>query len=370
MLDERELVHLLHAEVDSAERPSTVLDVGRAMATGRRQRRLARSTAAALVVGVLAAAGLTVPGLLGSDRPPAPADTAAPDRATALPAALTVVEPDVVYVRFGWLPDGVRHLQYQTGLLLSGPGVYLAASTNETGETWRGVSVDLFPKGVQPPAPQRDDGSPAALSGTRAGPDLPGGPSTFVSYTGGGPSEAILRWQYAPDGWAQVRVLGLPGDPRDAAGRVARTLTFGREVLPMPVTVRGVPDTLRPITGDVTLDLHEPGSWYAGMTWSPEPPDADPGRQRARTLDVGFWPYRVITDPNAKGRPDPNTTLDGHPARFTSEGGVESLTVYDVAGVGVWIDDDGLLPDGGTRALFRRLDIGPDAAGWLPHLSR
>ncbi|MFC0507823.1 hypothetical protein [Micromonospora costi] len=369
MLDERELSALLRAEVDSAERPSTVLDVGRAMATGRRQRRLARSTGAALAVGVLVAAGLTVPGVLGPDRPPAPADTAAPGRATALPAALTVVEPDVVYVRFGWLPEGVRHLQYQAGLLLSGPGVHLAASFNETGEPWRGATVDLFPKGAQPPAPQLDDGSAAPLQGTHAGPDLHGGPSTFVSYAGTQRSEAILRWQYAPDGWAQVRVLGLPGDPEDTAGRVARTLTFGQEVLPMPVTLRGVPDTLRPITGDVTLDFHEPGSWYAGMTWSPEPPDADPGQQRARTLNVGFWPYRPATDPNGKGYVDPNTTIDGHPAALTGEGGMESLTVYGVAGINVSIDDDGLLP-GGSRALFRRLGIGPSAADWLPHLYR
>ncbi|MGK5738150.1 hypothetical protein [Micromonospora sp. URMC 103] len=369
MLDETKLTHLMRAEVAASEPPSTVLDVGRAMATGRRQRRLARSAGAAMVVGVLAAAGLTIPGLVAGDRPPSAVEPAAPDRATGLPAALTVVEPDVVYVRFGWLPDGVRHLQYQSGLLLSGRGVYLGASFNETGEPWRGVAVSLFPKGAQPPAPQLDDGSAATLRGTHAGPNLHGGPSTFVSYAGAQRSEAILRWRYAPDGWAQVRVLGLPGDPSDAAARAARTLTFGQEVLPMPATVRGVPDTLRAITGEVVLDLHEPRSWYAGMTWSPEPPDADPGRQRARTVSVGFWPYRQIRDPNEKGYVDPNTTLDGHAAQLTGEGGMESLTVYDVAGVNVSINDDGLLP-GGSRALFRRLDIGPDAARWLPHLGR
>ncbi|MEV4809767.1 hypothetical protein [Micromonospora avicenniae] len=372
MLDERELTDLMHAEVDSAERPSALLDVDRAMATGRRQRHYSRAAGVALAIGLLVAGGVTVPGLLAPDRPPATTGPAAggPPAAAGLPAALTTVDPGVVYVRFGWLPDGMRSLQYQSGLLLSGPGVYLGAVSSPVGENWHGVAVNLYPKGVEPSAPQRDTGEPATLTGTSPGPELNGMPSTFVTYSGTEQPEAILRWRYAPDGWAQLRVHGVAGDPAETAERVARTLTFGHEVLPMPVTVPDLPEDLRPITGNVSLDLGGPGAWNAYMEWSPEPADADPGRQRARTLMIAFSPYRLVTDPRDKAYVNPNTTLDGHPARFGGQGGEESLTVYDVSGITVSIYDDGLLPAGGTRALFRKLDIGPDAAEWLPHLKR
>ncbi|RKN23848.1 hypothetical protein D7147_02100 [Micromonospora musae] len=372
MLDERQLADLMHAEVDSAERPTARLDVDRAMSTGRRQRRYRQVAGAALAVGLLVAGGVTVPSLLAPERPPTtgPADAGPPTAAAGLPAALTTVDPEVVYVRFGWLPDGMRSLQYQSGLLLSGPGVHLSAVNSPPGELWRGVTVNLYPKGVQPSAPQRDSGEPATLTGTRPGPELNGAPSAFATYSNPDRPEAILRWRYAPDGWAQVRTHGVPGDPAQTAERVASTLVFGHEVLPMPVTVPEVPKNLRPITGNVSLDLGEPGSWNAYTEWSPEPADADPGRQRARTLMVAFTPYRLVTDPTDKAYVDPNTTLDGHQARFGGQDGVESLIVYDVAGLSVSISDDGLLPSGGTRALFRKLDIGPDAAGWRPHLTR
>ncbi|MFD0787294.1 hypothetical protein ACFQZ8_25615, partial [Micromonospora azadirachtae] len=288
--------------------------------------------------------------------------------AAGLPAALTTVDPGVVYVRFGWLPDGVRGLQYQSGLLLSGPGVYLGAVSSPIGENWRGVAVDLYPKGVEPSAPQRNSGEPATLTGTSPGPELNGAPSTFVAYSGAEQPEAILRWRYAPDGWAQLRVHGVAGDPAETAERVARTLAFGHEVLPMPVTVPDLPKNLRPITANVSLDLGEPRSWHAYTTWSPEPPEAEPSRQRARTLTVGFSPYRPVSDPTDKAHVSPTIPEEPpvHPAT-----GVEPVALYfAAAGIIVSIDDDGLLPAGGTEALFENLDVGSDAADWLPHLKR
>ncbi|MEU5562546.1 hypothetical protein [Micromonospora musae] len=371
MLDERELADLMHAEVDSAERPTTLLDVDRAMANGRRQRHYSRVAGAALAIGVLVAGAAMVPGLLATDQPSVGGPAAGgPPAATGLPAALTTVDPDVVYVRFGWLPDGIRNIQYQSGLLLSGPGVYLGAAVSSARDEWRGVSVNLYPEGVGPRSPQRDSGVQPTYIGGRPGPVLNGGPSTFATYSNPDQPEAILRWRYAPGGWAQLRVHGVAGDPAETAERVARTLAFGHEVMPMPVTVPGLPEGLRPITGNVTLDLGEPRSWNAYTSWSPEPADADPGRQRERTLTVGFAPHRQVSDPMDKAYVDPNITLEGHPARFSGQDGVESLIVYDVDGVTVSIDDDGLLPSGGTRALFGKLDIGPDAAGWRPHLTR
>lgn len=369
MLDERQIGDLMLTEIESAERPSTVLDVDRAMTTGRRQRRLARGAGAALLAAALTVGGLTVPDLLTPDRTPAtaPAGPAPVVGETGLPAALTTVDPQQVYVRFGWLPDGLRHLQYQAGLLLSGPGVHLGASNGHTDQQRQFVAVSLLPEGVQPAAPQRDSGEVALAGATEAGPELNGRPSVFASYSGAEKPEAILRWEYAPKGWVQVRVFGVGPDARQAAVQVARALRFDTGVVPMPATVTGVPANLTLIQVDVSESLDEPRDWYAAMTWTAEP-GTDPGRQRARTLTVGVSRYRNVTDPADKAYVNPNTTIDGHPARFGGAKGNESLTVYDVNGADVTIDDSALLPAGGTRAFFPAVTLVPDPATWHTHL--
>ncbi|MGW3609176.1 hypothetical protein ACWD6N_04665 [Micromonospora sp. NPDC005163] len=370
MLDERQIGDLMLAEIESAERPSAVLDVDQAMTTARRQRRRAQGVGAALLVAALAVGGLTVPDLFAPEGPPAPSGAAAPAGQTGLPAALTAVDPQRVYVRFGWLPDGLPNLQYQAGLLLSGPGVYLGASNAPGSDQRRSVSVDLYPKGVEPPAPQRDSGQPATVTDTSDGPDLNGGASTFTAYGGAEAPEAILRWRYASDGWAQLRVVGTGPDVRGTAVQVARSLRFGADTVPMPATVAGLPTNLRMITVNVSESLDEPRSWYAGWTWTAEPTTAEPQWQRARTLSVGVSRYRHITDPADNEYVDPNTTVDGHQARFGGQNGNESLTVYDVNGANVSFDDSALLPAGGTRALFRHITLARDPADWHTHLTR
>lgn len=73
MLDESNLGRLMVAEVDDNESPSTMVDVRKAMATGRRQRRVRRGLATAGALGVLAAvATVAVPALL-----PEPAERSA-----------------------------------------------------------------------------------------------------------------------------------------------------------------------------------------------------------------------------------------------------------------------------------------------------
>ncbi|MEV4655168.1 hypothetical protein [Micromonospora sp. NPDC049301] len=383
MLDERQIGGLMLAEVESAETPSRVLDLDRAMSTGRRQRRAARGTSAVLLAVALTVGALTVPDLLNRDRPSAtmPSDDGGKEGATGLPAALTTVDPERVYVRFGWLPDGIRNLQYQAGLSLADPGagpgaqrrvgrVYLSATSSRSGDQWHGVALTLFPKGVPAPPPQRDSGQPATVIGTSAGPELNGAASTFVTYTGAEAPEAVLRWRYAPDGWAQLRVIGTAADTTDTAVRVARSLRFGDGPVQLPGKVAGVPAGLRLIAVDVTESLEQPGYWHASTQWSPGSASAEPGRQRARTLSVSISRYRHVTDPSDKAYVDPNTTVDGHPAKFGGQDGNESLTVYDVNGATVRIDDDALLPAGGTRALFRAVTLVPEPATWHTHLRR
>ncbi|MGW4499226.1 hypothetical protein ACWENR_11520 [Micromonospora sp. NPDC004336] len=365
MLDERQVADLMRHEID-AEPPSGVLDIDRAMRTGRRQRRAARAAGGALLAGALVAGAAVAPGLLATERPPAaqPAGPAA-GGPTGLPAALTTVDPQRVYVRFGWLPAGTNRLSYHAGLLQTGPGVLLGAdSRRDTRENWRGVSVRLYPKGAQPLAPQRDDGTTASVTGTDAGPELNGGPSSWTVYSPATGPEAVLRWRYAPDGWAEVRVVGTEGEARDTATRVARALRFGDDPVPMPATVGGVPDGLRLLEVSVSESVTGPHTWYAGTTWTAEPATAEPGRQRARTLSVGFSRAGGAV-PGARELPAPNTTVDG---RRAYRQGDRSLLVYDVDGVDVSIEHAGVLPAGGTGALFGTVRPRPGVSGWHTHL--
>ena len=71
-----------------------------------------------------------------------------------------------------------------------------------------------------------------------------------------------------------------------------------------------------------------------------------------------------------QGVRQPEHHCDGHPARFGGENGNESLTVYDVNGATVTIDDSALLPAGGTRALFPAVTLVPEPAAWHTHLYR
>ncbi|MEU4527406.1 hypothetical protein AB0F49_04170 [Micromonospora ureilytica] len=387
MLDERQMSDLMLAEIESAETPSRVLDVDRAMSTVRRQRRLARGTGATLLAAALTVGALTVPDLLNPDRPPAatmPSNDGEKAVATGLPAALTTIDPTRVYVRFGWLPDGIRNLQYQAGRPLPDPGagpaaaalaarhigrVYLGATSSRSGDQWHGVALTLSPKGAPPPVPQRNSGQAAIVIGASAGPELNGGASTFTAYTGAEAPETVLAWRYAPDGWAQLRVFGTGTDTKDTAVRVARSLRFGDDPVQLPGKVADLPADLRLTAVDVTESLEQPGYWYASTQWSPEA-SAGPGSAPARVLRVGISRYRHVTDPSDKAYVNPNTTIDGHPARFGGENGNESLTVYDVNGATVTIDDDALLPAGGTKALFRMVTLVPEPATWHTHLHR
>jgi hypothetical protein len=81
MLDENNLSRLMVAEVEDGERPSTVLDVERAITTGRRRRRIGRGLVVGGVLSVVAAVAVAVPTIAdtlagsGKERSAAPPPT-------------------------------------------------------------------------------------------------------------------------------------------------------------------------------------------------------------------------------------------------------------------------------------------------------
>ncbi|GGO06159.1 hypothetical protein GCM10011576_09570 [Micromonospora parathelypteridis] len=393
-----DVARLMRAEVESAETPSAVVNIERAMIAGRRQRWYVRGAGAALTVVAVAVGAVTVPGLVAPDRSSTPAlemvgalaplepytgKVPSPDT-SRIPAALETVDPAVQYVRFGWLPSGLDSLQYQAGLLLSGPGVALIGhAADSPNPSWAGVSASLYPKGVTPQAPQVmgiDQRAPTVS--TAPAPDVRGAAATFTQYDVDGTDRLSLRWRYAPDGWAAVDVAPWAAgqDAREIALHVAQKLTFSTtERVQMPAQVMEVPQNLRMISTTVNGPLTPEGwRWYAGVTYSAEPSTADPGRQRAKTLDVGFSPYFEMTDKiraELQGKEffrPPNTTVDGHQASFFAAADpewCESLEVFDVQGMAVEIDAHrGTLDGQGTKGLFQRLDLAGAKPDWRPSL--
>ncbi|MEU8152647.1 hypothetical protein AB0B94_03155 [Micromonospora sp. NPDC048986] len=398
-MDDTDVARLMRAEVEAAETPSVVVNIERAMTVGRRQRWYARGAGAALAVVAVAVGVVTVPGLVAPDGSSPPSlemvgalaplepytgEVPAPDT-SRIPAALETIDPTVQYVRFGWLPSGLDSLQYQSGLLLSGPGVVLIAhAADSPNPNWAGVAVSLHPRGVTPPAPQVmgiDQRAPT-LS-TAPAPDVRGTSATFTQYDVDGTDRLSLRWRYAPDGWAAVDVSPWAAgqDAREIALHVAQRLRFATtELVRMPAQVKGVvSQKVRPIQTTVSGPLTPDGwRWYAGVTYSAEPSTADPGRQRAKTVDVGFSPYAEMTDKiraELKGKElfrPPNTTVDGHQASFyaaADPSSSETLEVLDVRGMVVEIDaHSGTLDEQGTKGLFQRLDLAEAKPDWRPSL--
>ncbi|MEV1315665.1 hypothetical protein AB0J14_06215 [Micromonospora arborensis] len=397
MIEDMDVARLMRAEVESAEKPSAV-NIERAMIAGRRQRWYARGAGAALAVVAVAVGAVTVPGLVAPDRSSPPSlemvgalaplepytgEVTSPD-ASRIPAALETIDPTVQYVRFGWLPPGLASLQYGAGLTQGGPGVFLSGhAPGSPNPSWMGVSVHLYPKGVTPPAPQVmgiDQRAPTVSTATA--PDVRGAAATFTLYDVDGTDRLSLRWQYAPDGWAAVDVSPWAAgqDAREIALHVAQKLRFSTtERVRMPAQATGLPQRLRPIYTTVNGPLTPDGwRWYAGVTYSAEPPTADHGAPGAKTLDVSFSPYVEMTDKiraELQGKElfrTPNTTIDGHQASFLTAQDpdwFERLEVFDVQGMAVEIDARrGTLDEQGTKGLFQHLDLAGAKPDWRPSL--
>ncbi|MFG2047814.1 hypothetical protein ACGFIW_10350 [Micromonospora sp. NPDC048935] len=398
MIDEMDVARLMRAEFEAAEPPSAVVNIERAMTAGRRQRWYARSAGAALAVVAVVVGAVTVPGLVApADRSPSlgPFGTPAPLEPSAgktpspdtsrIPAALETIDPTIQYVRFGWLPSGLARLSYSAGQMQLGLGVSLSGhAPGSPNPGWMGVSVDLYPKGVTPKAPQvMGIDQRAPVVSTAPAPDVRGEAATFTLYDVDGDTDRLsLRWQYAPDGWAEVDVTPWAAgqDAREIALHVAQTLRFSTtERVQMPGQVTGLPQRLRPICVSVDGPLTPDGwRWYADVDYSAEPLNADHYAVGSKTLKVSFFPYVEMTDKiraELQGKElyrTPNTTIDGHQASFLKAEDpewLESLEVFDVRGMAVQFDARrGALDEPGTKGLFQHLDLAGARPDWRPSL--
>jgi hypothetical protein len=283
-------------------------------------------------------------------------DAAMPDE------ALAQFNPVVQYAELGWVPDGsvgssvsIRHD------LLDISAQYAGLPTN--GDEPAPASVQVWlpsaGQGVDPFNPYQTIDSAQMTPGTPAEP-VNGRSAQWVEL---GIPATFLRWEYAPRTWAMVMVsINMPDvDTREVARTVAENVRYAVDApVALPFSTTGVPAEL-PLAM-VYVTRHEHG-------WSAQ---ADFGTDRT---SYGDWPLTILAvrsdaetgDGNVIG--DPDTTLDGHPARIREglDGG-STLQVFNVDGVYVEMlthspSATDLLPDG-VVGLFRATELFPDPADW------
>jgi hypothetical protein len=350
----------LRTLLDYPDQPA-VPDVAAIIARGRRartRRTVAMTSAvAAAVVAVVVAAVASVPSG-PSSLASAPRMFEAPDR----------FDPLVHTLHVGWLPEGLDGSAYRSveptsqtysagddSGVQNGPDVGLVVTVLA-----RGVGVEEILNGA-PGLPRFPETRPAEpVNGGRAEcisePTVPGGTCT------------ALRWEYAPDAWAQVSYAGSAGPTPAAAAAVTRrvaesvSLVVGDPVR-LPFTLSGglaareVRGTGVAIPGDLTAD-EDP--WEVSLDLAPDAP-TDPEARDVRVL-VAWTPGGGTPGSDKYG--EPNTVVDGHQARLDRDQWGNFLMVWGVNGTTVTIID---APDPlAAYAELGLLDEPADPAGWVP----
>ncbi len=341
------------------------------------RRVLVSAAAGVLVVG--AAAGLTY---AMTDRAQPSAGSAAtvktaPAATAPVTAAPRQFDPLVQYASFGWLPEqdalGWRSTSIDPERITLNAQKYAPDPANGPNASLPAaqVSLELNAAGVEPRSAQPIEvdipaGSEQTLhyGPVTEAPAVNGAPASWVGVPGD-PDRVLLKWQYAPDAWAELSASLLSGDPRETVHRIASGLRLGgTERLRFPFHLTGLPADLRPTSSRV-----EEG----GMTW--------PWHASLDLRTGGEGPgLSVSVHPTSSDNRPPNTEVDGHPARHENVEGdhlgrpeySDRLYVYDLDGgvqANIIIDATTaaavapLSPDG-VQGIYRALTVIADRADW------
>ncbi|MEV0721870.1 hypothetical protein AB0I37_03710 [Micromonospora purpureochromogenes] len=355
--------------------PPSAVDLPRAVRDGRRRvrrRRIAATATAGLaVVAVLAAA----PALVGrADRPtpvtpvrtPSPTATAVPMPATA-PAAF---DPARQYAEFGWVPPVMTDRTVRTGTAQ----LALTASAPQTSprpvKDAPAAELRLVAAGRDITLGIDRDFAVAAGRAGSAGlePAEPvnGRTARWNANAAVDPRSAALRWEYAPDAWAEVIVRHIPesaGDPRAVARRIALDVRYAVDwPIRLPVRFATPPAGLKPMAYQVSNRAND--RWDVELSYG-----------AGKRTKYGDWPLVVLMLPRKSLTGDgavigdSTSRIDGHPARRTSslDGGA-SLQVYGVQGLYVEMtahDKATLRKLGGNLdGLFRSATLHPEVDAW------
>jgi hypothetical protein len=220
------------------------------------------------------------------------------------------------------------------------------------------VAVELFAGGAGWDDPLNDgtraglDDRPTHREAPRgtAGPTIDGTPSYWLESRFAG---AELAWQWAPGAYAIVAVDRLGGaDDRATALRLVRAITVRQEAVRLPFRMAAPPKA---------LPLRAVHAYLAGADYGATVTYAERASMLGPTRAARMVAFQLLADDRRGSNgshkiPDPNTTLDGHPAWYSRQAGAESTWLFDVSGnlikVGTW-DAHGTEQLGGVGSTTR-----------------
>jgi hypothetical protein len=271
-------------------------------------------------------------------------------------------DPLVERAAFGWLPRGLHANGYvadhQHEKFLQ---VIAQARTGSAT-----VTLTAYGRGKEPFLGYLPGGVPAKR--IPAAP-INGHPAYWIFKPNpSGQSSFELRWQYAPNSWANLEGDELQGDSAELtrmAYKIANSAKFGgARPIAMPLHVDGVPGGLSP--DRTVLNNGAFGEVSAILGYDVGGPSSNLGI--SVTKSNGTIGTGVPSRPGGPipGRPRPNTKLRGYPAYQTPG----LVYVYGVNGFDVQISASGSVlakvnKTGGVAGMFRRLTVfGADQANW------
>ncbi|MBQ0895107.1 hypothetical protein KBX37_18705 [Micromonospora sp. U56] len=325
----------------------------------RRRRRLAVAAVAAVAAVVLLGSGAVLggpgaPGAPGDGGAPTPdrrvatatpsRPTATPDRSTAAPVGAVTTQGEAPTVapaqfdptrrsfRLGWVPPGAIHQVSRTGAAIQSAEANVPDPLVQGGPVEPGpmmgiagsVTVRTGARGVDIFSPQRGSGR----TGQVPSPEAPGTPVAPVdghpAYLHMDPEQALLSWQYAPDGWVSVTVRSLKR-PEEVARQVVAGLTWQDERVTVPFRPVDVPPRATLI--GVELRTWE-GRWLnATANYLVSGPTGDEGNRGDLTIGASNGMY----DGDGSDLGGSETRVDGRVAAAVD--GPKGLGAYRVAQV-------------------------------------
>ncbi|GAA0371444.1 hypothetical protein NE235_29660 [Actinoallomurus spadix] len=269
--------------------------------------------------------------------------------------------PLVERAAFGWLPAGLHANGYVADHQQE---KFFQVTAQKGGST---VTLTAYASGKEPFKGYLPGGVPAKRI---PAPSVNGHSAYWIFKPApSGQSQFSLRWQPAPNRWAQLEGNGLPGNATElarTAHRIAASSKFDQpRPIKMPLHAGGVPGGLTPnrtvlndgAYGEVSAILgFNVGGPSSNLEISVVKSDGSIG------TGVAAGPGKPIT-----GRPRPNTRLDGHPAYVTAG----LVYAYGVNGFDVQIEASGSvlakLGKPGVTGLFHHLKVlGTDPSNWTP----
>jgi hypothetical protein len=231
-VDDNSVITLLASITDPPE-PVSRVSVAAALRRGRRRRLLQVGASALAVVAV--AAAVTVPRIIlsgNTGRSPAAGFPSSPGARSVRRPAMPASAPArfnmlVPYAAFGWLPAGYSEANIPLsdfGLLSSGP-----TEVDRAAAAADGALVSLVVDARSACAAGAGASGSCVRAGSGRAPDVNGRPAWWILDGHG------IAWEYAPGGWAEVRVIGALADSPLTAPRHGHR--------PVPADKRGAMQT-------------------------------------------------------------------------------------------------------------------------------